>query len=207
MSCRTAGLDHIMLGVPNLDEGIASFTAATGVVPMRGGKHPGRGTENALVSLGNGSYLEIIAPQQGAAVDWLRALKKPTVVGWAIHVKDAARARALLQHRGIAVTELQRGSRHTPAGETLTWTTFGIESSKSDAMPFVIEWSAATRHPSTTSPAGCTLETFEVGDRDAAAIARVLDALKVNVTARVAEKTNMIATLRCGKRSVEFTTE
>jgi len=174
---------------------------------VRGGKHPGRGTENALVSLGKGSYLEIIAPQPGASVDWLRALKKPSVVGWAIHVKDAARAQTLLRNRGIEVSELQPGSRQTPNGETLKWTTFDITSSKSDAMPFVIEWSAATRHPSTNSPGGCTLEGFEVNDPDAATIARVLDALKVNAKTRAAEHTNMIATLHCGQRRVEFRTD
>jgi Glyoxalase-like domain len=70
-SSEAGGLDHILLGVPDLDAGVTAFEQATGVTPLRGGKRPSRGTENALVSLGNGSYLEIIAPQRGTDVSRL----------------------------------------------------------------------------------------------------------------------------------------
>src|SRR5437764_15357965 len=89
---NTAGIDHVMIGAASLDEGIRAFERATGVSPARGGKHPTRGTENALVSLGNGTYLEIIAPQAAAQpnelVTSLRALRKPALIGWAVHVVD-----------------------------------------------------------------------------------------------------------------------
>ena len=57
---------HLVVGVRSLPEGIAEFEQLTGIKAAVGGKHPGRGTENALVSLGEGRYLEIIAPQAGA---------------------------------------------------------------------------------------------------------------------------------------------
>src|SRR4028119_1506954 len=90
-----AVLDHVIVGVADLDEGIAAFTAATGVQPVRGGQHPGRGTENALVSLGDDVYLEIIAAQRGASGDdamvrSLKMLERPTALGWALSVKNAA---------------------------------------------------------------------------------------------------------------------
>src|SRR5690349_13938676 len=82
------GLDHILIGVPDLEQGIAAFRKGTGVTPVRGGHHPGRGTENALVSLGDFGYLEIIAPQRGTTasdslVTSLKSLKGPAIVGWA----------------------------------------------------------------------------------------------------------------------------
>ena len=61
-----AHMDHLMVAIRSLPDGIAEFERMTGIKAVVGGKHPGRGTENALVSLGDGSYLEIIAPQADA---------------------------------------------------------------------------------------------------------------------------------------------
>src|SRR6185436_9550637 len=82
-----AQLDHIVVGIRSLDEGIAQFEQLTGVKAGIGGKHPGRGTENALVSLGGGSYLEILAPQASASLSPqdqpLRNLARLTIIDWA----------------------------------------------------------------------------------------------------------------------------
>ena len=84
-------LDHILLGAKDLDHGIDWIQEHSGVRAIFGGVHPGRGTRNALLSLGQGCYLEIIAldPQQASSTasndmaNRLSSIQEPRLIGWA----------------------------------------------------------------------------------------------------------------------------
>jgi hypothetical protein len=64
-----ARVDHLVYATPNLDRGISEIETMLGVKASRGGQHPGRGTRNALVSLGPTTYLEIFCsgPESAAS--------------------------------------------------------------------------------------------------------------------------------------------
>ena len=158
-------LDHILLGCNDLDKGIAFVEESTGVRAALGGVHPGAGTRNALLSLGENRYLEIIAPdpKQPASADSrdLRKLEDPILVGWAAHPGDIEAFAARLKQEGIAATGPNPGSRKRPDGRVLHWKTLGLNDDAAGLLPFFIEWSGDSLHPSVDSPQGCGLLTFE----------------------------------------------
>jgi catechol 2,3-dioxygenase-like lactoylglutathione lyase family enzyme len=149
-------LDHILLGCRDLDAGIAFVERHTGVRAAFGGVHPGRGTRNALLSLGEKHYLEIIAPdpQQPNAPDTfgLRQLAAPRLVTWAAHPGDLDAFAKTLRAANLAFDGPTPGSRKRPDGQLLQWRTLNLRDNLGGLLPFFIEWSADTVHPSVDAP-------------------------------------------------------
>jgi hypothetical protein len=185
-------LDHILLGSPDLQQGVEFVQAKTGVRAAFGGVHPGRGTQNALLSLGERHYLEIIAPdpkQAGAVTPMLRAdllahlrsLTEPRLIGWAAHPGDLDAFASRLRAAGLAFTGPTAGSRKRPDGRLLQWQTLNLQDDASGLLPFFIEWSEASAHPSTDAPKGCRLAHFELAGPDPAALRKKLAILELDV--------------------------
>lgn len=90
--------------------------------------HPDRGTANALLSLGERHYLEIMAPDpKGKAVpawaakqlDVLKALASPRLITWAIHPRDIDALANQLRASGMQVLGPFPGPRTRPDGGVL----------------------------------------------------------------------------------------
>jgi len=185
-----AHVDHLILGIRDLDEGIRRFEERTGVRPMVGGAHPGRGTRNALASLGPGLYVEILAPQPSApdsgAVTALGKLTDLSPFGWAVSVPDVDDARRRLAGAGFGVSDVKPGSRARPDGSLLAWKTFEIEKPTIAGVPFFIRWGLRVVTP------------------DAEDLRRLLAALPLDVPAETGAPAGLDITLVCPKGTVSF---
>ncbi len=195
-------LDHILLGCRDLDRGIAFVKEKTGVRPASGGVHPGRGTRNALLSLGERRYLEIIAPDPAQdkvpdfaapLVNLLKSLSSPRLVGWAAHPGDIEALARKLRDSNIAFDGPRAGSRQRPDGRVLKWKTVTLHDDDKGVLPFFIEWDATSPHPSTDGPAGCRLEHFAISDPDPASLGKTCEHLGLEVPIEHGEKPQLNA--------------
>lgn len=178
-------VDHVVVGVADLEHGVAAIAEATGVRPVAGGEHPGTGTHNALLALGTAQYLEILAPRPGAAVAprlaYLEQLEDPVPVQWAVGTEDIAGVQAMLEWAGYETSGPQAGSRVRPDGVELAWTTLHVTKPQMAAAPFFIEWRGGAPHPASSSPAGCRLTSFEVVVPNPSRLRRLLRAARIPI--------------------------
>jgi hypothetical protein len=204
----TLHVDHLILGTRDLDEGMRRFEERTGVRPIPGGEHPGRGTRNALASLGPGLYVEILAPQADAPdtgmASELRKLTDLAPFGWAVFVPDMEAVRQRLGGAGFGLSEIKPGSRARPDGSLLEWKTFEIEKPAIAGVPFFIRWGDGVTHPSQGSPGGCRLERLRAVSPDVSELRRALAALPLEVAAGSGPKAALEVTLQCPKGKVHF---
>ncbi|MDQ5857778.1 MAG: VOC family protein [Acidobacteriota bacterium] len=205
-----SAVDHLLLGVSDLDSGIAWVEKATGVKAVVGGTHPGMGTRNALVSLGGKRYLEIIAPDPAQTafnfrID-VRKLPEPRLVNWAAATSDIDALARKAAATGSRTFGPQAGSRARPDRKTLRWKTFGVMhdfgADRIDPIPFFIEWAADSVHPSQDSPKGCELVSFEIEHPNPAAVKKTLAALGIEADVRNGAAARLVATLTTPKGKV-----
>jgi glyoxalase-like protein len=195
-------LDHILLGSNDLNAGINFIEEHTGVRAAIGGVHPGRGTRNALLSLGERRYLEIIAPDPAqskiadvglALFNTLKSLTVPTLVGWAAHPGDIDMFAKKLRAASIEFDGPREGSRARPDGRVLKWKTVSLADDHNGVLPFFIEWDANSVHPSVDAPSGCLLESFAIVDPDPAGLKKVTERIGLDVPIEPGAKAHLHA--------------
>jgi Glyoxalase-like domain len=126
--------------------------ARHGLASIDGGRHPGWGTANRIVPLGD-AYLELVAvvddseAAQSTFGKWVaRAAPAPAMLlGWAVRTDLDQVARRL----GL---EVAAGSRATRGGRLLEWRMAGVAQAAAEpSFPFFIEWGQSTPLPGRTA--------------------------------------------------------
>ena len=160
-------IDHIVWVVPNLEKGMELFEQLTGVKPVFGGYHKTLGTKNALVSLGNESYFEILAIDKNSAIApprWMGIdfITEPTITRWALKSENLESDCQILKNYKSELGTINEGQRTLTSGEVLKWKlTMPIPDPKVEVAPFLLDWSASAAHPTQNLPVHCKLLKIE----------------------------------------------
>lgn len=160
-------LDHFVVAVPDIMESIDEFENLTGIRPAIGGGHDDIQSQNALVSLGSGIYLELIGKRPGTtdpnacAIYGINKVTKPTIVGWALATDNNEEAESLGKKHGLGINPIYKGTRIRPDGKRIRWesTSFHypeLTKNTPNFVPFVVNW-LDSEHPSTTAPNGAAI--------------------------------------------------
>jgi len=150
-------IDHLILGVPDLEAAMDDVERRFGVRPLPGGSHPGRGTRNALLGLGEGVYLELLGPDPaqpavGERLFGVEQLQAPRLVGWCARADRLEARVARARASGYDPGDPRPGSRQRPDGSVLRWTYTAAPPPAGDGVvPFLIDWGASP-HPSVGLP-------------------------------------------------------
>ena len=201
-----AALDHIVYAAPDLAAGTAAVEALVGMKAAPGGPHPGVGTRNTLLSLGDDVYLEIIAPdpEQPAPANprpfGIDSLSGPKLVTFAVHASDGETIDdvvAAMRVCGEDPGEIISMSRVKPDGEELHWSLTLSPAGLAEGAglaPFVIDWGDTT-HPATVTPMGCTLVSLAGTHPDPDHIRALHAAIGIDVDVNAGDSVSLEATL------------
>ena len=179
----------MLIAVADLAAAAQEIEERHGLVAIEGGRHPGWGTANRIVPLGE-SYLELVAivdeaeAAQSPFGRWVAAAHAtlPKTVGWAVRthqLDDFARRLDLT---------VAAGSRVGRSGQLMQWRVAGVErASVEPSLPFFIEWGHGTPHPgrATASHRAGAVEIEKLRlDGDADRLAAWLGAHHLPITVR-----------------------
>jgi hypothetical protein len=140
-------IDHVLIAVADLDSAARDFEERYGLVVLDGGRHPGVGTANRIVPLGD-AYLELIAvvddaeAQTSALSRRVAGARDGELIGWAARTQDIDADAARL---GL---EVVGGARRRPDGRVIEWRTAGLETAAAEpCLPFFIQWADGAALP------------------------------------------------------------
>jgi len=169
---------------------------------------------NALLSLGEGHFLEIMAPDPNATTvqPWaaqqlaaLKGLTEPRLVTWAVHHDDIDALAKKFHDSGIEIRGPYPGSRNRPDGRTLKWTSFSLVDDRRGLLPFFIQWSADSVHPSSDAPGGCHIKRFAAAEPDASELLKAFQRIEIEIPVERSAKPQLRMQIVGPKATVELT--
>jgi hypothetical protein len=204
-------LDHLVYATLDLHSAVRDLERRLGVVPSEGGQHLKWGTRNFLLSLGGGSYLELIGPDpeqpefEGVLPFGLGALTRPRLAGWAVRVQGIQARVEEARAKGYDPGPIQAMSRLRPDGVTIRWELTDPTSEwVSSLIPFFIDWGDSP-HPSRSAVQGAKLVDFHAESPEPGPVEAALAALGVSLTVQRGNVTRLAATVEgpAGRMTLE----
>ncbi len=203
-------IDHLAYAVPDLDAGMRAIEKLLGVAPVRGGQHQGLGTHNALIGLGTGVYLEIIAPDPEQPTPERRrpfgvdTVREPRLASWIARTSELREIVESSRTSGYDPGEIISLSRRRPDGTLLSWTMAIRDDPPGDGVvPPLIDW-GDTPHPSTDLPHGGRLVGLRAEHPLPDDIRQMLHALQVDLDVSAGAAPTLIATIETELGAIEL---
>lgn len=204
-------IDHLVYAVLNLEKAINDFEILTGIRPTFGGYHTTRGTKNAVVNLGNGCYLEILAVDDEnidiSAPRWMGVdfIKSAQMTRFAVKSDDLQKDRAILQKYNPQMGETNGGQRKMSNGKTLTWEMIlPLAAPAVELVPFMCDWSQSEVHPTDAMVEECEFIELKFIHPKPENVISVLDKLGMNIEVGKGEKASIKVIINSPKGIVEI---
>ncbi|HYS23727.1 MAG TPA: VOC family protein, partial [Candidatus Eisenbacteria bacterium] len=105
-----------------------------------------------------------------------------------------------------AFTGPDDGSRKRPDGRVLTWKTVNLADDRHGLLPFFIEWSADSAHPSEDAPKRCSLAYFEIMSVDSDELTLTLKRIGLDLPVQRSDKARLRALISGPKGDLGLTT-
>ncbi len=198
-------IDHLVYTSPSLEEGIREIEAILGMKPVFGGRHPNYGTHNALLALGETTYLEVIAPDpETPAPDRGRLLEKAyngksRLTTWVLREDQIENMQSNAVQNGVPLGKVESGKREKPDGTVLAWKLTDPYAFPMDgAIPFLISW-GKTPHPAKSLPKAGELIGLEIEHPHPEKVRESLKLIGVNIKIIEAPTTKIKAKIKTDK--------
>jgi hypothetical protein len=139
-------IDHIIIGVNNLDKAATQFSQKLGLAVSGGGIHPTGGTANRIIVIGD-TYLELIAihnPAEAQQSMLDRLAIHEGYLNFVLASNDIEADSAAMINRGIPILGPTPGSLRAADGRTRGWSRTNIERPDlAQRYPFIIQHDSA----------------------------------------------------------------
>src|SRR5436309_12025089 len=98
-------LDHIIIGVHDLEQASVTFSEKLGLQPSGGGRHPTSGTANRIIVIGD-TYIELITVREPAEAQQSmldRLAKGDGYLNFVLASNDLETDSAAIKSRGVSI--------------------------------------------------------------------------------------------------------
>jgi hypothetical protein len=200
-------VDHLVYATPDLETSVTEMEKQLGVRAAAGGQHPGRGTHNALLALGERTYLEIIGPDPSqAAPQWfgIDRMTNPRLATWAANAANLDELIAKARRNGLRMGAITAGKRVTSDGVALNWKFTDPVTIVADGLvPFFIDWGHSP-HPAASAPPGVELLSLRAEHPQPDNVAKALSSIDIPLRVDYGPEPSLIAVLKTSKGMVEL---
>lgn len=139
-------IDHIIIGVRDLEAAARQFGEKLGLLPSGGGIHPSGGTANRIIVIGD-TYLELIAvraPEEAQRSTLERLAKGEGYLNFVLASSDIEADGAAMRWRGVSIFGPTPGQLRSAGGRARGWSRIDVERPQlAQRYPFLIQHDSA----------------------------------------------------------------